>query len=139
MKSQTIFGILKQNYKSLIVTGSIFLISLFSQTFAELIFMAGHKEVAIILWIIFALSTLAIFFAPIFLLKFTENFCRNGKVVKFWAFVLLLLSSFTIFTVVFVIFRYLPSLHFLDFVALPCIIHILFSTTVLGVSILLIR
>ena len=139
MNFQLLLKIYKHNYKNIITIIFMFLFSVFSQTFASLSFKYGHNIVAIFLWIIFAISTLSVFFVTCFVLKFSEDFYNHGRTIKFWTYIIILLSAFILFTVVFVVFRYIPSLSFLDFVSFPCIVHMLVSVAVLGISVLRIR
>lgn len=134
---QSLITSLKNNYKNLLILSSLFFISLLAGTFANAFYKNQSNVVAIILWVFDAISILSIFLVSFFLLKFSNHF--DEKKIRLWAYFILLIVVFVLYTIIFIILRLIPSFSFLKFVGTPSIVSMIISTIVLGATMYFVR
>ena len=129
------FYIWKNNFKNIAIIFFIFLISLLSGTIAYPLFKSDYRVIAILMWITYAISTSLLFFVTYFLLIFPNAFYLRPTTNKFWMCLFITTSAFILYTIVFIIFKYISCLYILSFMSLPSIILALVSVIVLGLGI----
>lgn len=134
-----ILNIIRENFKKLSLLLGIFLISLFSGTIAQPLFRNGFNAIGIVLWVIYAISLIAIFVTTFFLLSCSKSFKENNNIEKMVIFFLLLAISFTVYTIFFIVCRFVPALSIFNYVGLISILLALVSTSVLGITIFIKR